>query len=283
MSSSRPRRRIPEASVARLPIYLQILIEQADTGVHNISSEGLAELAGVNAAKVRKDLSYLGSYGVRGVGYEVDYLIFQIRREMGLDHDWPVVIVGGGNLGQALAGYGGFSGRGFPVGAIVDNDPAKVDTVVGGVRIHHIDELDALVSALEISIGAIATPASAAQEVADRLVATPGNKTYGILSVQVQLAATVEYLFTVPRTAFHPQPKVDSAIIRLTFNKPVPDVDGEHLRKVIRQAFSQKRKMLRNTLSPLMMGKPLDGWDLTRRAETLSLDEFVQLAKELVA
>lgn len=121
------------------------------------------------------------------------------------------------------------------------------------------------------------------KEVADRLVATPGNKTYGILSVQVQLAATVEYLFTVPRTAFHPQPKVDSAIIRLTFNKPVPDVDGEHLRKVIRQAFSQKRKMLRNTLSPLMMGKTLDGWDLTRRAETLSLDEFVQLAKELVA
>lgn len=170
MSSSRPRRRIPEASVARLPIYLQILIEQAESDVHNISSEGLAELAGVNAAKVRKDLSYLGSYGVRGVGYEVDYLIFQIRREMGLDHDWPVVIVGGGNLGQALAGYGGFSGRGFPVGAIVDNDPAKVDTVVGGVRIRHVDELAAIVSALGISIGVIATPVSAAQEVADRLV-----------------------------------------------------------------------------------------------------------------
>ena len=120
------------------------------------------------------------------------------------------------------------------------------------------------------------------KEVADRLVATPGNKTYGILSVQVQLAATVDYMFTVPRTAFHPQPNVDSAIVRLTFNKPVPDVDGEHLRKVIRQAFSQKRKMLRNTLSPLMQGNSLDGWDLTRRAETLSLEEFVQLAKELL-
>ncbi len=119
------------------------------------------------------------------------------------------------------------------------------------------------------------------KEVADRLVATPGNKTYGILSVQVQLAASVEYMFTVPRTAFHPQPNVDSAIVRLTFDKPVPDVDGEHLRRVIRQAFSQKRKMLRNTLSPLMMGNTLSGWDLTRRAETLTLDEFVQLAKDL--
>jgi redox-sensing transcriptional repressor len=188
MSSSRPRRRIPEASVARLPIYLQILIEQADAGVLNISSEGLAELAGVNAAKVRKDLSYLGSYGVRGVGYEVDYLVFQIRREMGLDHDWPVVIVGGGNLGQALAGYGGFSGRGFPIGAIVDNDPAKVDTVVGGVRIRHLDDLTALVAAKKISIGVIATPAPAAQEVAERLVAA------GITSI-LNFAPTV---VTVP-------------------------------------------------------------------------------------
>ena len=114
MAPHRTRRRIPEATVARLPVYLQILIEQGELGVGNISSEGLAELAGVNAAKVRKDLSYLGSYGTRGVGYEVDYLVYQMRRELGLDHDWPVVIVGAGNLGQALAGYGGFGERGFP-------------------------------------------------------------------------------------------------------------------------------------------------------------------------
>ena len=91
-----------------------------------MSSEELADLAGVNAAKVRKDLSYLGTYGVRGVGYEVEYLIYQVRRELGLTHDWPVVIVGAGNLGQALAGYGGFGQRGFPVAGIVDVDPAKV-------------------------------------------------------------------------------------------------------------------------------------------------------------
>ena len=113
-------RRIPEATVARLPVYLQLLVEQAELGIDSISSDGLAELAGVNAAKVRKDLSYLGSYGTRGVGYEVDYLVYQIRRELGLEHAWPVVIVGAGNLGQALAGYGGFNERGFPVAASND-------------------------------------------------------------------------------------------------------------------------------------------------------------------
>jgi redox-sensing transcriptional repressor len=163
-------RRIPEATVARLPVYLQILVEQAEAGTDSISSDGLAELAGVNAAKVRKDLSYLGSYGTRGVGYEVDYLVYQIRRELGLDHAWPVVIVGAGNLGQALAGYGGFNDRGFPVAGIVDIDPAKVDTLVGGVRVRPIAELSQLVAARNVSIGVVATPPAAAQDAADRLV-----------------------------------------------------------------------------------------------------------------
>src|SRR6201991_4771706 len=132
---SRPRRRIPEATVARLPVYLRSLLEVAADDQTTISSERLAEMAGVNAAKVRKDLSYLGSYGTRGVGYEVDYLTFQMSRELGLTHDWPVVIVGAGNLGQALAGYGGFGERGFPVAGIVDIDPAKVGTTVSGTLV----------------------------------------------------------------------------------------------------------------------------------------------------
>lgn len=157
--------------MARLPIYLQILSERAGEGVVGISSDQLAELAGLNAAKVRKDLSYLGSYGTRGVGYEVEYLVFQIRRELGLDHDWPVVIVGAGHLGQALAGHGGFSNRGFLVGGIVDIDPVKVDSVVGGVRIRPLEDLDDLVRSRSIAIGVIATPPEAAQDAADRLVA----------------------------------------------------------------------------------------------------------------
>jgi redox-sensing transcriptional repressor len=163
-------RRVPEATVARLPVYLQLLVEQAELGIDSISSDGLAELAGVNAAKVRKDLSYLGSYGTRGVGYEVDYLVYQIRRELGLEHEWPVVIVGAGNLGQALAGYGGFNERGFPVAGIVDIDPAKLDAVVGGVRVRPVSDLAQIVSSKGVSIGVVATPPGAAQDAADKLV-----------------------------------------------------------------------------------------------------------------
>lgn len=166
----RPRRRIPEATVARLPEYLRILSELDDRTDH-ISSDQLAELAGANAAKVRKDLSYLGSYGTRGVGYEVAYLVYQIRRELGLTHDWPVVIVGAGNLGQALANYGGFGERGFHVVGIVDVEPSKVGTVIGGVRVRHVDDLVAVVQSRKVAIGVIATNPASAQDAADRLVA----------------------------------------------------------------------------------------------------------------
>jgi redox-sensing transcriptional repressor len=169
--SGRPRRRIPEATVARLPVYLRSLLEVEADGQATISSERLAEMAGVNAAKVRKDLSYLGSYGTRGVGYDVEYLLFQMRRELGLTHDWPVVIVGVGNLGEALANYGGFGERGFPVRGLVDADARRVGQEVAGIEIVGVDALPALVREQGIAIGVIATPAQAAQEVADRLVA----------------------------------------------------------------------------------------------------------------
>jgi redox-sensing transcriptional repressor len=164
-------RRIPEATVARLPVYLRCLVELADERTPTISSERLAEMAGVNAAKVRKDLSYLGSYGTRGVGYDVEFLLFQMSRELGLTQDWPVVIAGVGNLGQALANYGGFTDRGFPVGALVDVDTSKVGTSIAGVTVHHLDDLPSLVADKGIAIGVIATPAGAAQGVAERMVA----------------------------------------------------------------------------------------------------------------
>jgi redox-sensing transcriptional repressor len=165
----RAGRRIPEATVARLPVYLRSLLAMAEDQEATVSSEQLAELAGVNAAKVRKDLSYLGSYGTRGVGYDVEYLVFQMSRELGLTHDWPVVIAGAGNLGAALANYGGFGDRGFPVVALVDADQSKVGLEMAGVPVHHIDELDDLVAEHKIAIGVIATPAEAGQSVADRM------------------------------------------------------------------------------------------------------------------
>lgn len=163
-------RHIPEATVARLPVYLRSLAELVDDKITTVSSERLAEMAGVNAAKVRKDLSYLGSYGTRGVGYDVEYLLFQMSRELGLTHDWPVAIVGAGNLGSALANYGGFTQRGFPVAALIDSDASKVGQQIHGVTVHHMDELPQLAKSLKIGIGVIATPAAAAQDVADRLV-----------------------------------------------------------------------------------------------------------------
>src|SRR5205823_7009695 len=151
-------RRIPEATVARLPLYYRALLETADQHVGTVSSERLASLAGVNAAKVRKDLSYLGSYGTRGVGYDVEFLLHQISRELGLTHDWPVVIVGIGNLGHALANYRGFGARGFQIVALVDADPAKVGTRIGDLSVAALDDLPRVVADCGIAIGIIATP-----------------------------------------------------------------------------------------------------------------------------
>jgi redox-sensing transcriptional repressor len=164
-------RRIPEATVARLPLYYRALLEIDDQEIGTVSSEQLAELAGVNAAKVRKDLSYLGSYGTRGVGYDVDYLVREISEELGLTHDWPVAIVGLGNLGHALANYRGFGARGFRIVALFDADPDKVGNQVGELRIESLADLDRVVAARDVAIGVIATPAAAAQDVSDRLVA----------------------------------------------------------------------------------------------------------------
>jgi len=157
--------------VARLPVYLRSLLEVAEAKTPTISSERLAELAGVNAAKVRKDLSYLGSYGTRGVGYDVQYLLYQISRELGLTQDWPVIIVGLGNLGHALANYRGFPARGFRIVALIDADPTKVGERIGDLAVRHISELGDVVRTERVAIGIIATPAGAAQEVADQLVA----------------------------------------------------------------------------------------------------------------
>ncbi len=165
------RRGIPDATVARLPVYLRALSALADRGVALVSSEELATAAGVNSAKLRKDLSHLGSYGVRGVGYDVGYLVHQIGRELGLTQDWPVAIVGIGNLGHALAGYAGFATRGFRVVALFDVDPDVVGREVCGLTVRPLTELAQVVAAAPVSIGVVATPAAPAQDVCDRLVA----------------------------------------------------------------------------------------------------------------
>jgi redox-sensing transcriptional repressor len=164
-------RRIPEATVARLPEYARLLEALAEDRQRTVSSGQLAELAGVNAAKVRKDLSHLGTYGTRGVGYDVEFLLYQMRQALGLHRDWPVVVVGAGNLGRALANYEGFGERGFPVVGVVDVDPAKAGTRVGPFPVRPLADLAELARGHQHLIGVIATPPAAAQEVADLLVA----------------------------------------------------------------------------------------------------------------
>ena len=170
LRDERAERGIPEATVARLPIYLRALTALADRDVATASSEDLASAAGVNSAKLRKDLSYLGTYGTRGVGYDVNYLRYQIARQIGLTQDWSVVIVGIGNLGHALANYSGFASRGFQIAALLDSDPSRVGEQVGDVQISSLDDLDTIVREGKVAIGVIATPAGAAQNVCDRLV-----------------------------------------------------------------------------------------------------------------
>ena len=185
-------RAIPEAAVARLAVYLRVLSGMADQGVTAVSSEELSQAAGVNAAKLRKDLSYIGSYGTRGVGYDVEVLVSHIERILGLTRNHSVAVVGIGNLGHALANYGGFPGRGFPVTALFDVDADLVGIPVGGIPVNHIDEITAICREREVSIGVIATPPPAAQSVCDRLVSAGVQCILNFAPVVLQVPDNVE-------------------------------------------------------------------------------------------
>jgi redox-sensing transcriptional repressor len=228
--SKRPgsrERSIPEATVGRLPIYLRALVDIAESGATTVSSENLAEAAGVNSAKVRKDLSHLGSYGTRGVGYDVAYLIHQVRRELGLTQHWAIVIVGVGNLGHALANYKGFAERGFRVAGLVDADPAKVGEEIGGLRVRSITDLPALVREEDVAIGVIATPAAVVQEVADAMVAAGVRSILNFAPAVIAVPAgvsvrKVDVAIELQILAFYEQRKAALAAVRK--GKAAPDV-----------------------------------------------------------
>lgn len=164
------RRPVPRVTVQRLPVYLRCL-ESLPAGQQRVSSDQLADLAGVLGAKIRKDLSYLGTHGTRGVGYEVEHLKHEIRIELGLTREWAVVIVGIGNLGRALASYGGFGERRFRVVGLFDSDPAKIGSVIDGLTVEPVDGLARAIAGRDAAIGIIATPAHAAQAVTESLAA----------------------------------------------------------------------------------------------------------------
>ena len=185
-------RTIPEATVARLAVYLRMLGELAEQGADTVSSEELATVSGVNSAKLRKDLSYIGSYGIRGVGYEVGSLRHQIERTLGLDHQQAVALVGVGNLGHALAGYQGFGGRGFPVAAHFDIDPDLVGIHINGILVDHVRDIPRVCAERKVTIGLVATPGPAAQSVCDQLVAAGVESILNFAPVVLQAPAHVE-------------------------------------------------------------------------------------------
>ena len=162
-------KKIPPATVKRLPLYLQCLDQVSGDDI-GISSSKLAELAKVNDAQVRRDLSYLGSLGTRGVGYDISTLRNQLQLELGLVEGWSAVIVGIGNLGSALAHYGGFREKGFGIVGLFDDDPKKINSQVAGLVIKPLSDLEKYCEKFSVAIGIIATPGEYAQGVADQLI-----------------------------------------------------------------------------------------------------------------
>ncbi|MBF6163802.1 redox-sensing transcriptional repressor Rex [Streptomyces gardneri] len=183
---------IPQATVARLATYLRVLAMLADDGVAIVSSEELAVAAGVNSAKLRKDLSFLGPNGVRGVGYDVAKLRSRIEDVLGLSKGHRVVLVGAGNLGRALVGYGGFRRRGFTVVGIFDSHPEVIGMSVAGLVVRDVAELASAVAELEPTIAVITVPDDAAQDVCDRLVAAGLQSILSFAPRELVAPATVE-------------------------------------------------------------------------------------------
>lgn len=222
MSLSRPSRvaaarAIPEATVTRLPVYLRVLKAMADDEVVTVSSDDLAGACGVSPAMLRKDLSHLGSYGTRGVGYSVALLTYHISQALGLTQPWGVVIVGVGKLGQALTAYRGFGSRGFDIVALVDADPAVVGTSIGGLPVHALSDLRQVVAESGAQIGVIATPADAAQRVGESLVAAGVRSILNFAPVVLALPDDVEVrkvdlASELQILAFHEQQRADEPL-----------------------------------------------------------------------
>lgn len=187
---------IPDVVVRRLPIYARSLAYLAEEGVRSVSSQELGERIGVTAAQIRKDLSYFGEFGKQGIGYNVEYLLGHIRRILGLNESWPVVLVGAGHLGQAIARYEGFRSRGIDIVGVFDTDQSKIGLDLGKLTVQSDSELPALLQAQHIRLAIVAVPASLAQDVVDQLVShgVQGILNYAPIVVQVPKGVWVRHI-----------------------------------------------------------------------------------------
>jgi redox-sensing transcriptional repressor len=187
---------IPDIVIGRLPIYLRELSFLADEGVPVTSSHELGKRLGISAAQIRKDLSHFGEFGKQGTGYKVSYLQEQLRRILKVDHEWPVALIGVGDLGRALAHYAGFVNRGFRIVALFDDNPAKIGQPVGDLEISSTDRLAAVAQERGITVAMIAVPAASAQKVADACLAAGIRAilNYAPITLTVPEGVLVQYI-----------------------------------------------------------------------------------------
>jgi redox-sensing transcriptional repressor len=202
---------VPEIVVRRLPLYARALQWLEMDGVQTISSAELGAQLGMTPAQIRKDLSYFGEFGKQGMGYDVKFLYEQLRHILGVDHEWLAALIGIGDLGHAIARYGGFVTRGFKIAALFDQDPKKIGQQIGELEIISIDKLPMVVRGLRIQLAILAIPASQAQWVADLVVASGvrGILSYAPIHLHLPRTVRVRYIdpvVTLQSLTFHLRP-----------------------------------------------------------------------------
>ncbi len=187
---------VPDIVIGRLPIYLRALTQLLETGQEFTSSQELGQVLGIGSAQIRKDLSHFGEFGKQGTGYQISYLRDQISKILHVDQEWAVALVGFGDLGQAIARYGGFASKGFHIDIIFDVDPPKIGQEVDGREVQDIKYLGEVISKQKIKVAIIAVPISAAQEVTDQLVKAGVRAilNYAPITVSVPTYVRVQYI-----------------------------------------------------------------------------------------
>lgn len=207
---------IPDIVIGRLPIYLRALNHLAESGKTNTSSHELGRRLGISSAQIRKDLSHFGEFGKQGTGYNINYLLDQLRKILHLDQEWGVAIVGAGFLGHALAQYQGFKHRGFKMKWVFDKDASRVGENVNGIEVLHIDQLEEVIQREKVQMAIIAVPTSAAQEVADRLVQAGVRSLLNYAPINLNVPEDVQIQYSDPvvqmqHMSFYLDPKINHA------------------------------------------------------------------------
>lgn len=188
--------KIPDIIIGRLPIYLRALQRMAERGMRTTSSQELGDHVGISAAQIRKDISQFGEFGKQGTGYSIPYLLDKLREILKVDRIWDVALVGAGDMGHALARYQGFVNRGFNIIMIFDNDKSKVGQKVGQFTIEDSATMIERIKSCDVKVAMLTVPASAAQEVADKLVqaGVKGILNYAPISINVPAGVKVQHI-----------------------------------------------------------------------------------------